>query len=129
MARWFARSYFTWVFIVTSLAVASAGPLEEGTTAFEHYDFTKAQQLLEPLAKEGNPHAQVILGHMSMNGWGALTIWANGDMNTASPYFPMVVDSLNMGGNATLHVNLDWSLAGFPEPVELKKKARVLLTQ
>lgn len=35
------------------------------TAAFEHYDFTKAQQRLEPLAKDGNPHAQVILGHMA----------------------------------------------------------------
>ena len=65
-----ARSSLTWVFFVTSLAVATAGPLEEGTAAFEQYDFKKAQQLLEPLGKDGNPRAQVILGHMSMNGWG-----------------------------------------------------------
>ena len=58
-----------------------------------------------------------------------LTVWANGDMNTTSPYFPMVVDSLNMSGNATLFVKLDWNLATFPEPVELKTKAKVLVTQ
>ena len=58
-----------------------------------------------------------------------LTIWANGDMNTNSPYFPMVVDTLNMSGNATLYVKLDWTLAAFPEPEELKTKAKVLLTQ
>ena len=58
-----------------------------------------------------------------------LTVWANGDMNATSPYFPMIVDSLNMSGNATLHVNLDWTLAGFPEPLALKKKSKVLLTQ
>ncbi len=58
-----------------------------------------------------------------------LTVWANGAMNSTSPYFPMVVDSLNMSGNATLYVKLDYALASFPEPVELKTKSKVHLTQ
>jgi hypothetical protein len=58
-----------------------------------------------------------------------LRVWANGDMNTNSPYFPMVVDKFEMSGNATLHVQLDWEAAGYDEPVELKSPHYVLITQ
>jgi hypothetical protein len=58
-----------------------------------------------------------------------LRVWANGDMNTKSPYFPMVVDKFEMSGNATLHVQLDWKSAGYDEPVELKTPHYVLITQ
>lgn len=57
-----------------------------------------------------------------------LTVWANGDMNTASSYFPIVVDTLEMSGNATLYVKLDYAAAGYPEPTALKTKGRVALT-
>jgi hypothetical protein len=58
-----------------------------------------------------------------------LTVWANGDMNAASPYFPMIVDNMQMNGTATLHVRLDWVAAGFDEPPQLKTKGVVQVTQ
>lgn len=58
-----------------------------------------------------------------------LTVWANGDMNTLSPYFPMVVDNFEMSGTATLHVNLDWTAAGYGEPLELKARKYLYLTE
>jgi Flp pilus assembly protein TadG len=58
-----------------------------------------------------------------------LQVWANGDMNSASSYFPMIVNKLNMSGNATLYVKLDYAAAGFPEPTQLKTKGKVLVTQ
>ena len=56
-----------------------------------------------------------------------LTVWANGDMNGDSPYFPMVVNRFQMSGDATLHVKLDWEAAGYPEPTSLKTPHYVLL--
>jgi Flp pilus assembly protein TadG len=58
-----------------------------------------------------------------------LTVWANGDTNTSSPYFPMVVNKFEMSGNATLYVKLDWQAAGYDEPVNLKTPHYVLLGQ
>ena len=58
-----------------------------------------------------------------------LTVWANGDMNGTSSYFPIIVNKFEMSGNATLHVKLDWEAAGYPEPTDLKVEGEVLLTQ
>jgi len=58
-----------------------------------------------------------------------LTIWANGDMNSTSSYFPIVVNKFEMSGNATLYVKLDYEAAGYPEPTDLKVEGEVLLTQ
>jgi hypothetical protein len=44
------------------------------------------------------------------------TIHANGDMNQTSNYFPIIAKKFEMGGTATLFVNLDWEAAGFPAP-------------
>ncbi len=57
-----------------------------------------------------------------------LTVWANGDMNGTSSYFPIVVSKLNMSGNATLYVKLDWTAAGYPEPSALKTEGKITLT-
>jgi Flp pilus assembly protein TadG len=56
-----------------------------------------------------------------------LTVWANGDMNTGSPYFPIVVNKFEMSGDATLYVKLDWKAAGYDEPLSLKTPKYVLL--
>lgn len=58
-----------------------------------------------------------------------LTVWASGDMNANSNYFPMITNTLNMSGNATLFVNLDWNAAHLDEPVLLRQNARVAVTQ
>ena len=58
-----------------------------------------------------------------------LVVWANGDLNPTSSYFPMIVDTLNMNGTATLYVKLDYSAAGYVEPTQLKSNSSVLITQ
>lgn len=58
-----------------------------------------------------------------------LVVWANDVMNSTSSYFPMIVDMMNMNGTSTLYVNLDWTAAGYAEPVELKNPAKVFVSQ
>jgi Flp pilus assembly protein TadG len=58
-----------------------------------------------------------------------LCVTANGDVNSSSSYFPMIVKQLKMNGTATLYVNNDWDGAGFPEPTELKTSGNVQITQ
>ena len=58
-----------------------------------------------------------------------LVVWANGDLNPTSSYFPMIVDTLSMNGTATLDVKLDYSAAGYAEPTQLKSNSSVLITQ
>jgi Flp pilus assembly protein TadG len=58
-----------------------------------------------------------------------LCVTANGDVNSDSSYFPMIVKQLKMTGTATLYVNNDWDDAGFPEPTELKTSGNVQITQ
>jgi len=58
-----------------------------------------------------------------------LVVWANGNMNEKSNYFPMIVDTLNMNGTSTLYVNLDWNKEDLEEPVALKQSARVFVSQ
>jgi TPR repeat protein len=45
-----------------------AGPLEDGTQAFNKNDYVRALLLLEPLANEGNARAQAMVGEMLLRG-------------------------------------------------------------
>jgi hypothetical protein len=58
-----------------------------------------------------------------------LVIWANGDMNTTSKYFPMIVDTLSMDGTATLFVNLEYNAVNLDEPLQLKSKGKVFVSR
>jgi len=58
-----------------------------------------------------------------------LTIWANGDMNGASSYFPIVTSKFQMNGTATLYVRLDYEAAGYASPEALKTEGKITLTQ
>jgi Flp pilus assembly protein TadG len=58
-----------------------------------------------------------------------LCVTANGDVNSSSKYFPMIVKQLKMSGTATLYVNNDFEGADFPDPTELKSTANVQITQ
>jgi Flp pilus assembly protein TadG len=58
-----------------------------------------------------------------------MVVWANGEMNSTSSYFPMIVDTLNMNGTSTLYVNLDYDAAGFAEPTQLKQVGKVFVSQ
>jgi TPR repeat protein len=49
---------------------AVAGPLEDGTAAIRHGDYTRALRLAEPLAERGDAEAQYNLGFMYAVGQG-----------------------------------------------------------
>ena len=49
---------------------ASAGPLEEGTNAYEQGDYSTALRLLLPLAENGQKEAQATIGFMYLTGRG-----------------------------------------------------------
>lgn len=47
-----------------------AGPLEEGTRAYQENEYVAAMVLLQPLADQGNPRAQFMVGNMYFHAWG-----------------------------------------------------------
>lgn len=82
----------------------------------------------------GNENVISSGGNVNINGAYYATnqvvkIWANGDMNSSSSYFPIIANKFEMSGNATLFVKLDYEAAGYPEPTDLKVEGAVLLTQ
>ncbi len=57
------------IFLLLNLHIeAQAARLEKGIRAYQRGEFTNAYQMLEPLAKEGDPQAQTMLGWM--HEWG-----------------------------------------------------------
>ena len=52
------------------VAPGSAGPGEDGVSAFERGDYTAALWLWRPLAEKGNATAQYLIGHMYDSGLG-----------------------------------------------------------
>ncbi|MFZ1219184.1 MAG: tetratricopeptide repeat protein [Chthoniobacterales bacterium] len=57
-------------FSAVLLTSSGAGPLEDGTQAFEKNDWIPAMILLQPLADRGNARAQFMVGAMHFRGWG-----------------------------------------------------------
>jgi TPR repeat protein len=51
-------------------ATAHADPIEMGVTAYVAKDYQEAKRLVEPLANEGNPHAQAMMGDLYWHGRG-----------------------------------------------------------
>lgn len=63
----------TLAYVVASLlsaANATAGALEDGTTAYVHGDYSSALAVLRPLAERGGAMAQFLIGDMYSNGQG-----------------------------------------------------------
>jgi hypothetical protein len=58
------------LFFGVLLVSGVAGPLEDGSRAFEQNDWVLALMLLQPLADQGNVRAQSMVGTMYLNGWG-----------------------------------------------------------
>ena len=52
------------------ISVAVAGPWEDGMAAYNRGDYTPAIRLFRPLAEQGNPKAQSVLGVMFRKGEG-----------------------------------------------------------
>ena len=55
---------------LTGIAAAVAGPWEDGMAAYNRGDYMPAIRLFRPLAEQGNPKAQSILGGMFRKGQG-----------------------------------------------------------
>lgn len=51
-------------------SAANAGQFEDGLAAYDRKDYAAALKLFQPLAKQGNVHAQTNLGAMYANGHG-----------------------------------------------------------
>jgi TPR repeat protein len=58
------------VLALALFGIAKAGPLEDAQTALDRKDYRVALQLVIPLTKEGNAHAQYILGQIYLYGLG-----------------------------------------------------------
>ena len=58
------------LFFAVLLVSGVAGPLEDGTRAFEQNDWVPALMLLQPFAEQGNARAQFMVGAMYFRGWG-----------------------------------------------------------
>jgi TPR repeat protein len=54
--------------LVSSVGVVAAGPLDDGKAAYKSGDYATALKLVLPLAEQGNPMAQYLLG--TMYAWG-----------------------------------------------------------
>ncbi|MDO9059575.1 MAG: hypothetical protein Q7U92_11240 [Bradyrhizobium sp.] len=52
------------------IPVATAGPWEDGMAAYNRGDYVPAIRLFRPLAEQGNPKAQSVLGKMYRKGQG-----------------------------------------------------------
>src|SRR5450432_2135566 len=52
------------------ISAAVAGPWEDGMAAYNRGDYTPAIRLFRPLAEQGNPKAQSVLGAMYRRGQG-----------------------------------------------------------
>jgi clan AA aspartic protease (TIGR02281 family) len=58
--------------VVLYASIAKAGALEDGEAAYSRHDYKTALQLLQPLAEQGNPVAQLRLGFMYADGEGVV---------------------------------------------------------
>ncbi|HYS49485.1 MAG TPA: tetratricopeptide repeat protein [Xanthobacteraceae bacterium] len=57
---------------LASIGSAAAGPLQAGIAAFNRHDYTRAAQILLPLAAAGDPRAQTYMGFLYANGRGVV---------------------------------------------------------
>jgi TPR repeat protein len=58
------------ILILLSPAFAFAAPLEEAKAALEHKDYAAAFKIIKPLAEQGQPEAQYLLGNQYLYGQG-----------------------------------------------------------
>ena len=56
------KSIFATIILMLSFAPVAAGPLEDADAAYRSGDHATAQQLLQPLADQGDARAQYMLG-------------------------------------------------------------------
>lgn len=68
--KFFKLVLFFFLLCVVFPVASNAGQLEDGTAAMENGDYTRAYELLFPLAEEGDPAAQDCVGAMLCEGLG-----------------------------------------------------------
>lgn len=68
MSKLRAVSALCWCVLVVSVGVVAAGPLDDGKAAYKSGDYATALKLVRPLAEQGDPMAQYLLG--TMYAWG-----------------------------------------------------------
>ena len=67
-----SRSPFLFLVLSVMMTIAYADALDDGMTAFEAFEYKKAEKLLRPLATQGEAVAQVAVGIMYASGLGEL---------------------------------------------------------
>ena len=67
---WTRVAFAAIVLVLSYAAPVAAGPLEDGTAAYDGGDYATALRLLRPLANQGNADAQIKLGLMYLRGDG-----------------------------------------------------------
>ena len=67
-----SRSILLFLVLSVMMTITYADALDDGMTAFEAFEYKKAEKLLRPLAKQGEAIAQVAVGIMVANGLGEL---------------------------------------------------------
>ncbi len=119
---------------ITSGATVTINAPTDATAVVQTVDYKGFAFMQDRATGIGNINYISSGGAVNINGafyapYQNLTVWANGNMNTTSSYFPIVVNKFAMNGTATLYVKLDYAAAGFPEPTQLKTAGKITLTQ
>jgi Flp pilus assembly protein TadG len=118
---------------ITSGAIVTINAPKTGEGVGQAANYEGFAFMVDRATGIGNEHYISSGGAVNINGAfyapnANLTIWANGNMNGASSYFPIVTSKFQMNGTATLYVKLDYAAAGYPEPTPLKTAGTITLT-
>jgi hypothetical protein len=118
---------------ITSGAIVTINAPKTGEGVGQAANYEGFAFMVDRATGIGNEHYISSGGAVNINGAfyapnANLTIWANGNMNGASSYFPIVTSKFQMNGTATLYVKLDYAAAGYPEPTQLKTAGKITLT-
>ncbi|SDF70896.1 tetratricopeptide repeat protein [Desulfovibrio legallii] len=82
-----AAVVLAWGLAAPALAADAAQTLQEAWTAYNIGQYKKVIQMVQPLASDGNPRAQVLLGRCYENGLGV-----DQDLATAAKWFRLAAD-------------------------------------
>lgn len=94
-------SFLSILLLFLSVLPASADPLGDGLEAYRAKDWTKAVELLKPLAEQGNPLAEETMGRMSERGAGVTRDYA-----AAAAWYRKAAEQGDAAGQARLAMML-----------------------
>ena len=87
------------VLSLSTMSAAWSADIQKGLTTYLSGDYANALREWTPLAKQGDAHAQNMLGVMHRNGWAVLQ-----NHKTAVKWYRLAAEQ----GNARAHSNLGW---------------------